>query len=131
MKKYLGTALATVLLAGAAYAAAPSAPSTPAANPPAAGAAAGAGAGASATFTLAPADTSKLKDWITAQNTASMAAPAGFTASVGATLPTQVTLHAIPDTVGVSSVGMNQYAVVDNKIVLVNPTDRKIVYIFS
>jgi opacity protein-like surface antigen len=128
MKKYLGAAVVTVAMIGAAYA---TAPSTAPATPPSAGAGAGTSTGASATFTLQAADATTLRTWIMAQNTASMPAPAGFTATVGATLPTQVTLHPIPASAGVAAVGMNQYAVVDNKIVLVNPSDRKIVYVFS
>ena len=124
MKKlYLGLVLATVLSSGVALAAAPATP------PPAAGGAAagaGAGAGAAATFTLAPADVTKLKDWITMQKTASVAAPAGFTVAVGSTLPMTITLVPIPASAGVTAVGTNQYAVIDNKIVLVDPTSRKI-----
>jgi hypothetical protein len=40
-------------------------------------------------------------------------------------------LYEIPASVGVSAVGTNQYAVVGDKIVLVNPADRKIVYVFA
>jgi hypothetical protein len=72
----------------------------------------------------------KLKDWITQQKTASVAAPASISISVDTTLPATVVLHPIPASAGVTSAGMNQYAVLDNKIVLVDPTSRKIVYIF-
>jgi hypothetical protein len=131
MKTFFAAAVATVMMIGAAHAASPSTSASPA-TPPSAGAGASAGgAGASAIFTLAPDDATKLKTWITAQNTQSMPAPAGFSATVGATLPMQITLHQIPASAGVSSVGMNQYAVIDNKIVLVNPSDRRIVYVFA
>ena len=60
-----------------------------------------------------------------------MAAPAGFTVAVGATLPMTVTLYPVAAAAGVTAVGMNQYAVVADKIVLVNPADRKIVYVFA
>ena len=125
MKKYLGAAIATVLLVGAAYAAAPSVPATP----PAAGATAG--GGAAATFTLQTADASKLKDWIVAQKPTAAPAPAGFNVAVGATLPMSIELHAIPASAGVTAVGSNQYAMVGEKIVLVSPADRKIIYVFS
>ena len=86
---------------------------------------------ATATFTLVAADATKLKTWITDQKTASVAAPAGFTIAVGSVVPAAVMLRPIAATVGVAAVGMNQYAVIGDKIVLVNPTDRKIVYIFA
>jgi hypothetical protein len=125
-KSYLAAALATVLLATGAYAQAPATPATPSTPPTTAAPSAGA-----TTLVLVPADATKLRDWITSQKTASVPMPAGFTATVGATLPTTVVLHPIPATTGVSAVGTNQYAVVGDKMVLVNPTDRKIVYVFS
>jgi hypothetical protein len=128
MKNYIGAALATVLMTGAAFAAAPAMPPATA-TPPAAGA--GAGAGAQATFMLQAADATKLKDWIMGQKVASVAAPAGFTVSVGATLPATIALHPIDAAAGVTAAGSNQYAVVGDKLVLVSPTDRKIVYIFA
>jgi hypothetical protein len=131
MKKYLGAALATVLMVGAAYAAAPSTPASPPAAGAAAGANAGANTGAAATFTLQAADATKLHDWIVAQKTENVAAPAGFNVAVGQTLPMTITLHPIPASAGVAAAGSNQYAMVGEKIVLVNPTDRKIVYVFS
>ena len=136
MKPFIAAALVTTLATSAAFAQA-AAPTTPA-TPPAAGAGAGAGAGGAAagagastttTFTLAAADQTKLKDWITMQKTASVAAPAGVTVAVGSTLPATVMLYPIAASAGVTAVGTNQYAVIDNKIVLVNPTDRKIVLV--
>jgi hypothetical protein len=73
----------------------------------------------------------KLRDWITSQKTASVAAPSGFNVAVGQTLPASITLQPIPASVGVTAVGMNQYAVVDNKIILVDPMSRRIVYVFA
>ena len=141
-KSALATLLVTALSVGAAYAAAPVAPPSPqgdaeAKNPSAAGGAGvtvgpgAAAAQASATFTLAAADQTKLKDWIMQQKTASVAAPTGFNVAVGQTLPASIMLIAIPASAGVTAVGMNQYAVIDNKIVLVNPTDRKIVFVVA
>ena len=140
MKKFaLATMLVTALSVGTAYAAAV-APASPqgdaeAKNPSAAGGAGvtvGPGAAAAqATFTLAAADQTKLKDWIMQQKTASVAAPAGFNVAVGQTLPANIMLVAIPASVGVTVVGMNQYAVIDNKIVLADPMTKKIVYVFS
>jgi len=124
-KSVIASALATVLLAGVAYAQAPATPPTPA-TPPAAAATPPA---ASATFTLAAADQMKLKDWITQQKTASVPTPSGVTVAVGSTLPASITFNPIPASAGVAAAGTNQYAVIDDKIVLVNPTDRKIVLV--
>jgi len=133
----LATLLVTALSVGTAYAAAVAPPSAQgdaeARNPSAAG---GAGVAVgpnapSAAFTLTVADQTKLKDWIMQQKTASVAAPSGFNVAVGQTVPASITLNAIPASAGVSGVGMNQYAVIDNKIVLVNPTDRKIVLVVT
>jgi hypothetical protein len=140
-KAALATLLVTALSVGAAYAAAVPPPSAQgdaeAKNPSAAGGAGvtvgpgAAAAQAAATFTLAAADQAKLKDWIMQQKSASVAAPSGFNVAVGQTVPATITLNAIPASAGVTAVGMNQYAVIDNKIVLVNPTDRKIVLVVS
>jgi hypothetical protein len=123
MTRYLTAALAVVMLTGAAYAqsAAPAAPLT--AAPPA--------AGATTTITLAATDAAKLKTWIATQKTASVPAPAGATLSVGATLPLSVMLYPIAASAGVSSASTLQYAVVDNMMILVSPSDHKIVYVFS
>jgi hypothetical protein len=140
-KSALATLLATALSVGAAYAAAPPTGSPPATAP---GGAVGVTQGdveakqpsnpniANITaFTLQLADATKLKDWIMQQKTASVAAPAGFNVEVGQTLPTSIMLTAIPASAGVTVVGMNQYAVIDNKIVLADPMTKKIVYVFS
>jgi hypothetical protein len=115
-KSYVAIALAFALLSPAAMA--QSASTTPAAR-------------ATASVTISAADQTKLKDWITMQKTASVAAPAGVTVAVGSTLPTSIMLHPIATTVGVASVGTNEYTVIDNKVVLVSRTDHKIVYVFS
>ena len=128
MKKlYLGLVLATVMSATSAFAQA-AAPAPAPAAPPAAGAATPAVPGA---LTLVAADATKLKDWITAQKTASTPAPAGFTVAVGAAVPAAIMLYPVAAAAGVTAAGTNQYAVIGDKTVLVNPTDRKIVYIFS
>ena len=138
-KSAFAALLVTALSVGAAYAAAVSPPSpqgdAEARNPSAAGGAGvtvGPGAAAAqATFTLQVADATKLKDWIMQQKTASVPAPAGFNVAVGQTLPASIMLIAVPASAGVTAVGTNQVAVIDNKIVLVNPTDRKIVFVLA
>jgi hypothetical protein len=130
----IAAGLTVALAAPVAFAQAPATPATPpAAGAPAAPGAAGAAGGASATttFTLVAADQTKLKDWINMQKTASVPAPAGVTVAVGSTLPATITLYPIPASAGVTSVGMNQYAVIDNKIVLVDPTSKKIVFVLA
>jgi len=127
MQKAIGAVFVTALLASAAYAASPTNPSTPTApqalpSSPSAG---------TTTFVLASADENKLRDWVTMQKTVSIAAPAGTTIAVGSNLPASVMLYSIPATAGIANIGMNQYAVVGDKIVLVNPSDRKIVYVVS
>ena len=128
MKKiYLGAAFAAVLATTSAFAAAPAAPAAPA---PAAGAATAPAAGA---LTIAAADVTKLKTWITDQKTASVAAPTGFTVAIGSVVPATVTLKAIAITPAVAGVDAMkvQYAVIADKIVLVNVADRKVVYVFA
>jgi hypothetical protein len=93
--------------------------------------AAAAPSAASASYTLAAADATKLKTWIMDQKKTAIAAPAGFTAAVGSVLPQAITFYEIPATVGVPSATTYRYAVVGDKIVLVNPTDRKVVYVFA
>jgi hypothetical protein len=140
-KSALATLLVTALSVGSAYAAAVAPPSAQgdaeAKNPSAAGGAGvtvGPGAAAAqAAFTLAAADQTKLKDWIMQQKTASVSAPAGFTVAVGSVVPAEVTLKAIAITPAVAGVDATkvQYAVIADKIVLVNVADRKVVYLFS
>jgi hypothetical protein len=121
MKKYVGAAIATALLAGTAFAAAPSTSAPP--SPPA--------AGAEASFTLPSADAMKLKDWILAQTAPSATPPAGFNVAVGEALPAGIMLAHIEAAAGVPSATMYDFAKLGDQIVLVNPTDRKIVYVFS
>jgi hypothetical protein len=71
--------------------------------------------------------------WITDQKTASVAAPAGFTAAVGAIVPMTIMLKPIavtPAVMGVDPMKV-QYAVIGDKIVLVNMADRKVVFVLS
>src|SRR5256885_17058570 len=96
MKKAIGAAFVTALLAGAAYAAAPTSPTTPQAGT----ATPSAGASTSTTFVLAAADENKLKDWVATQKTASIAVPAGFNVAGGSTPPATITLYPIPARAG-------------------------------
>src|SRR5437016_12524555 len=100
MKKAIGAAFVTALLAGAAYAAGPATAPTSPTTPQAGTATPSAGATTSTTFVLAAADENKLKDWVTTQKTASIAVPVGFNVAVGSTLPASITLYPIPASAG-------------------------------
>jgi hypothetical protein len=56
-------------------------------------------------------------------------APVGFSASIGQVLPNSVTLHSLPSNVAsqVPAVRNYSYATVEKSILIVNPTDRKVV----
>ena len=84
-----------------------------------------------ATLTIAPADQTKVMTWIKSQNKSSMAAPAGFSLTVGATLPSSVMLYPIDPSVGVAAVTSYNYAIIDNKTVLVDPSSHKVVEILG
>jgi hypothetical protein len=108
----------------------PAASPAPPAAAPAAGAAPAASKPTPATpVTLASADADKVKTWIASQNTKSTDVPGMLV--VGATLPLEVILHPIAASATVPAIGTNQYAVVNGMFVLVNPSDYKIVYVFS
>ncbi|HEY3791941.1 MAG TPA: DUF1236 domain-containing protein [Bradyrhizobium sp.] len=56
-------------------------------------------------------------------------APSNFTASVGATIPGDVTIKAVPAKVAarVSSLKPYDFALLNDKLVIVNPNDKKVV----
>ena len=60
-------------------------------------------------------------------------APSGFSAAVGQTVPISVTLRELPSKAqtDVPAAKSFQYAMVDNKLLLVNPSDKKIVEIIT
>ena len=62
------------------------------------------------------------------RHAANQAAPAGFTATVGAAIPAGVSTYPVPRvaTRDVPAVKPYRYAMLDNKVVLVNPSDHKI-----
>ena len=59
-----------------------------------------------------------------------MAAPSGFTIAVGSVVPMAIMLRPIMVTPAIAAVGMNQYAIIGDRIVLVNPMTRAVVYVF-
>jgi hypothetical protein len=83
----------------------------------------------SSVFTLSPADSATFRTWVGTQKVVAVPAPAGFTVALGAVVPEAVTFYEIPATVGVASVTRYRYAMIGDKLVLVDPADRKVVYI--
>jgi hypothetical protein len=57
------------------------------------------------------------------------APPAGISFSVGAEIPANVELYAVPETVEVPAVRRYRYTVWNNQVVLVDPGTRKVVQI--
>ena len=57
-------------------------------------------------------------------------ASSNFTASVGATVPGDVTIQAVPAN-RVSSLKPYDYALLDNKLMIVNPNDKKVVDVIT
>jgi hypothetical protein len=60
-------------------------------------------------------------------------APSNFTASVGATIPGDVTIKAVPAKVAarVSSLKPYDFARLNDKLVIVNPNDKKVVDVIT
>jgi hypothetical protein len=58
-----------------------------------------------------------------------MKAPAGFTPSLGAKVPAKIGLHTFPADVAAEMPALKpyEYAMVDSKVIIVNPMDRKVV----
>lgn len=57
------------------------------------------------------------------------APPAGISFSIGAEIPANVELYAVPETVEVPTVRRYRYTVWNNQVVLVDPGTRKVVQI--
>jgi len=63
----------------------------------------------------------------------SQTAPAGFTAAIGTTVPNEVTLKSVPSDLAsrVSALRPYDYALVQNKLLIVNPGDKKVVDVIN
>ncbi len=86
-------------------------------------------AGAAASDTLNLSGKQQKTIWKDMQrHAANQTAPTGFTATVGAAIPTDVSTYPVPRvaTRDVPAVKPYRYAMLDNKVVLVNPSDHKI-----
>jgi hypothetical protein len=62
-----------------------------------------------------------------------MKAPDGFTAQVGQKVPNTVKLHPLPTTItnSISALRPYEYAMLDKKVLIVNPMDKKVVDIIT
>lgn len=60
-------------------------------------------------------------------------APSNFTPAVGSTVPGDVTLQSVPSKVArrVSALKPYDYALIQHKLLIVNPTDKKVVDVIS
>ena len=67
------------------------------------------------------------------KETASQKAPGGFTASVGATIPDDLSLKPMPAKVAtrISSLKPYDYALLHGKLLIVNPNDKKVVDVIN
>lgn len=64
---------------------------------------------------------------------ASQRAPSNFSASIGTTVPKDITLHSIPKMVARSLPALKsyQYARLPNELLIVNPRDKKVVDVIN
>ncbi len=76
----------------------------------------------------------KQKIWQSLASASGQTAPAGFTASEGATVPQQVNLQPLPQTASAdlpSNARNMQYAKMQDQILIVDPSDRKVVEVIK
>jgi uncharacterized protein DUF1236 len=110
------------------------------------GAASAAGNHAMSSNSMTPAMQSKAKDTLSLTNSqertawramsrqaGNQTAPSNFTPSVGAKVPSDITLKPVPAKVAarVSPLKPYDYAVLQNKLLIVNPTDKKVVDVIN
>jgi Protein of unknown function (DUF1236) len=77
--------------------------------------------------TFSPAEETKIKEYVTKEKR-SVAAPSGFSLSVGADVPQSVELYSFPSDVGVAKY---RYTVIGGKTALVDPSTRKVVRVIE
>ena len=78
--------------------------------------------------TITPAQQTQIKQYVVKEKRTSVSAPSGFTLSVGSTLPESVQVYALPSDVGVTSY---RYTVVNDRTVLIDPSDRRVVEVLD
>ena len=84
-----------------------------------------------ATPPITPEEAIKLKTWFDAQELKPTPFVLGFTAMSGAVVPETVVLQELPAAAGVPGATKYRYAKVGDRLVLVDPADRKVVYVVS
>jgi hypothetical protein len=94
------------------------------------GVAAAAGMSATATDSLKLTSTQEHTIWQSvSKGSTSMNAPKGFTPTIGAAVPSTVSLKALPSDIvkQVPAVQPYEYAMFNNEVLIVNPMDKKVV----
>src|SRR5688572_16034088 len=114
MKRFVVAAIAAAALSTAAFAQSTTVTTTTAA--------------ADAQITIAPEQRTKIKSYITSQNIKPVTVKEKVV--VGATLPADVTLTAVPADWG-PDVVKYRYVYVDNRVALVEPSSRKVVTVID
>ena len=80
---------------------------------------------------LSAADAVKLKMWLDTQTIPTAAPALTFMSTDGEVVPSDVPLYPVPATAGVPAAQMFSYAKVGDRVLLVDPTSRKVVYLIS
>jgi hypothetical protein len=78
--------------------------------------------------TISPAEETKIKEYVVKEKRTSVAAPSGFSVSLGAEVPQSVELYSFPSDLGVTKY---RYTVIGGKTALVDPSTRKVVRIIE
>ena len=94
-------------------------------------AAAAAATAPTTTQPISPTNAVKLMMWLDGQTIASSPQPEGLIFMNGAVVPSTVMLYAVPASAGVASATKYRYAKIGDRVVLVDPTTHKIVYLIS
>jgi hypothetical protein len=86
------------------------------------------GAAATGSISIAPEQRTKIREFVTKEQRASVPAPSGFSVGVGATLPQTVEVYPFPADVGVTQY---RYSVVGGQTVIVDAGTRRIVQVIE
>jgi hypothetical protein len=86
------------------------------------------GAATTGTVVIQPEVRTRVREYVTTNRGAAVAAPSGFTVRRGVALPQTVELQSFPSTVGVTQY---RYVVIGGQTVLVDPSSREIVEVIE
>jgi len=86
------------------------------------------GAATTGTVVIQPEVRTRVREYVTTNRSAAVAAPSGFTVRRGVALPQSVELQTFPSTVGVTQY---RYVVIGGQTVLVDPSSREIVEVIE